>query len=209
MNNRNASTGELEPTGEILMRGPIVFKGYLNDEKNTSESFDKEGWLLTGDVGVILTGNGNAIRLIDRVKSIFKLSQGEYIAPEKIENILSKSTYIHQIYVTGLSQKSFVVGFIVPNKKSIIALLKKQGKICDEETIIEKYNTKEVITEILNDLDTIGRMNGLKGFELVKKIKLIDEPFSIENNLITPTLKLKRTELKKKFYTDILKLYLN
>ena len=52
-------------------------------------------------------------------------------------------------------------------------------------------------------------MNGLKGFELVKKIKLIDEPFSIENNLITPTLKLKRTELKKKFYTDILKLYLN
>lgn len=209
MNNRNALTGELEPTGEILMRGPIVFKGYLNDEKNTSESFDKEGWLLTGDVGVILSGNGNAIRLIDRVKSIFKLSQGEYIAPEKIENILSKSTYIHQIYVTGLSQKSFVVGFIVPNKKSIIAVLKKQGKICDETTIIEKYNTKEVITEILNDLDTIGRMNGLKGFELVKRIKLIDEPFSIEKNLITPTLKLKRTELKKKFYTDILKLYLN
>lgn len=97
VNNRNASTGELEPTGEILMRGPIVFKGYLNDEKNTSESFDKEGWLLTGDVGVILTGNGNAIRLIDRVKSIFKLSQGEYIAPEKIENILSKSTYIRSM----------------------------------------------------------------------------------------------------------------
>lgn len=207
VNNINSETGIPEPTGEILMRGPIVFKGFLNDEKNTKESFDKDGWLLTGDVGVILTGNGNAIRLIDRVKSIFKLSQGEYIAPEKIENILSKSIYVHQIYVTGLSQKSFVLGFIVPNKKSIAELLQKKGIPFDVKRITEMYNEKEILTKIISDLDHVGRMNGLKGFELVKKIKLIEEPFSIENNLITLTLKLKRTELKKKFYNDIIYLY--
>lgn len=101
-------------------------------------------------------------------------------------------------------QKDYQYGEFIGTAK-----LEKQGKLCDEKTVIEQYNSKEVITEILNDLDTIGRLNGLKGFELIKRIKLIDELFSIENNLITPTLKLKRTELKKKFYNDILNLYLN
>ena len=205
----NPETGVLEPRGEILMRGSIVFNGYLNDKENTEKSFDKDGWLLTGDVGIIMTGQNNAIKLIDRVKSIFKLSQGEYIAPEKIENALSKSHYIHQIYVTGFSEKNFVVAIIVPERQEIINFLETKGIKCDKDSVKNHYQNKDLLQEIVTQLDTIGRSNGLKGFELVKKVKLVEEAFSIDNNLITPTLKLKRTELKNKYLEDIKKLYEN
>ena len=203
----NPETGLPEPRGEILMRGPIVFKGYLNDKENTEKSFTKDGWLLTGDVGIILPQQGNTVKIIDRVKSIFKLSQGEYIAPEKIENVLSKSPYIHQVYVTGLSEKSFVVCVIVPEREAIIEFLKTQNITCNKDTVKNYYKNEILLKEIITSLDTLGRSNGLKGFEVVKRVLLVDEPFTIENNLITPTLKLKRTELKKKFSNDILALY--
>ena len=78
-------TGISHPRGELCIRGPLLFKGYLDDEENTNKAIDKDGWLHTGDVAMVLTEHGNAIRVIDRVKNIFKLSQGEYVAPEKLE----------------------------------------------------------------------------------------------------------------------------
>ena len=77
-------TGISHPRGELCIRGPLLFKGYLDDEENTNKAIDKDGWLHTGDVAMVLTEHGNAIRVIDRVKNIFKLSQGEYVAPEKL-----------------------------------------------------------------------------------------------------------------------------
>ena len=102
-NNYNEETKLIEPKGEICVRGTLVFDGYYKDKEKTKEILDEDGWLHSGDIGVILTNHGNAIKVIDRVKNIFKLSQGEYIAPEKIQNLLGESKYISQVYIHGES----------------------------------------------------------------------------------------------------------
>ncbi|PRD34465.1 UNVERIFIED_CONTAM: Long-chain-fatty-acid--CoA ligase 1 [Trichonephila clavipes] len=89
--------------GEICIKGLNVFQGYLKDPVKTAETIDEEGWLHTGDIGMWME-NG-ALRIVDRKKHIFKLAQGEYIAPEKIENIYLTSQYVAQIFVYGESLK--------------------------------------------------------------------------------------------------------
>ena len=204
---RNPETNAPEPRGEICVRGPAVFKAYLNDQENTAKSFDSEGWLHSGDVGIILTQRGNAVKIIDRVKSIFKLSQGEYIAPEKIENELQHSKYIKQIWVTGISTENYIVGVVVPEEEECIEFLNQNNINATKENFEQYINNKVLIKEIIKDLDTTGRQNGLKGFELVKNIILFPEGFNIENNLCTPTLKLKRPVLQKKFEEEVKLMY--
>ena len=92
-------TDKPHPRGEICMRGPQVFEGYYKASKQTSQAIDKDGWLHTGDIGVFMP-NGT-LQIIDRKKNIFKLQQGEYVSPEKIENILGRCSYIEEIYVDG------------------------------------------------------------------------------------------------------------
>jgi long-chain acyl-CoA synthetase len=92
------STDE-NPRGEICLKGPSIFSGYFKSDEKTKEAFDEEGWLRTGDVGMIYP-NGS-VKIIDRAKNIFKLSQGEYIAPEKLENAYIQSPFIQQIFVHG------------------------------------------------------------------------------------------------------------
>ena len=101
------------PRGEVCLKGPSIFSGYYKRDDKTREAFDSEGWFLTGDVGLIYP-NGS-IRIIDRSKNIFKLSQGEYIAPEKIEQILTLSPMIAQIFIYGNSLQNNVVAIVSPD----------------------------------------------------------------------------------------------
>uniref|UniRef100_H3DF83 Long-chain-fatty-acid--CoA ligase n=1 Tax=Tetraodon nigroviridis TaxID=99883 RepID=H3DF83_TETNG len=193
-----ASKGE----GEVCVKGPNVFKGYLKDPERTAETLDANGWLHTGDIGKWLP-NGT-LKIIDRKKHIFKLAQGEYISPEKIENIYIRSEPVAQLYVHGDSLQSFLVGIIVPDPEVMPEWAKKKGI---EGSFKDMCKNLELKKAILEDLVRLGKANGLLSFEQVKNIYIHDEMFSIQNGLLTPTLKAKRPELKEFFKDKIEELY--
>ncbi|RHZ01334.1 hypothetical protein DYB35_007297 [Aphanomyces astaci] len=189
--------------GEICFRGPPVFSGYYKDPARTAEAFDADGWLHSGDIGV-WTLDGR-LKIVDRKKNIFKLSQGEYVAPEKIENILITSPYVAQPFVYGDSLHSVVVAIVVPDEAELAKLAASLGMA---STSFESLCANpEVVAEVLKSLAALSKKGKLYGFETIKALKLVPEPFSVENDLMTPTFKLKRNEAKKKFLHDIDALY--
>ncbi|TSN95701.1 Long-chain-fatty-acid--CoA ligase 1 [Bagarius yarrelli] len=196
--NYYAANGE----GEVCAKGPNVFQGYLKDAEKTAEAIDSDGWLHTGDVGKWLP-NGT-LKIIDRKKHIFKLAQGEYIAPEKIENIYIHSDPVAQIFVHGDSLKACLVGIVVPDPDFLPGWAKKRGLV---GSFLELCRSKEVKNAILEDLVRLGKEGGLKSFEQVRDIALTSEMFSVQNGLLTPTLKAKRTELRNHFKEHINQLY--
>ncbi|XP_051834176.1 long-chain-fatty-acid--CoA ligase 6 isoform X2 [Antechinus flavipes] len=193
-----ASKGE----GEICVKGPNVFKGYLKDKEKTDEALDKDGWLHTGDIGKWLpTGT---LKIIDRKKHIFKLAQGEYIAPEKIENIYIRSEPVAQTYVHGDSLQAFLVGIVVPDPEVMPSWAKKKGF---DGTYAELCQDKELKQAIMDDMVRLGKESGLHSFEQVKAIYIHSDMFSVQNGLLTPTLKAKRRELRDYFKKQIEELY--
>uniref|UniRef100_A0AAQ5Y9V4 Arachidonate--CoA ligase n=1 Tax=Amphiprion ocellaris TaxID=80972 RepID=A0AAQ5Y9V4_AMPOC len=193
-----ASKGE----GEVCVKGPNVFKGYLKDPERTAETLDADSWLHTGDIGKWLP-NGT-LKIIDRKKHIFKLAQGEYISPEKIENIYIRSEPVAQLYVHGDSLQSCLVGIVVPDPEVMPEWAKKKGMLGTYKDLCKNTQLKKAILE---DLVRLGKASGLHSFEQVKNIYIHNEMFSIENGLLTPTLKAKRPELKEFFKAKIDQLY--
>ena len=116
--------GRSTPRGEVWLRGPSVFMGYYKDLEKTKEALTPDGWLKTGDVGMIRPDN-MALKVIDRKKNIFKLAQGEYVAPEKVEAIYTKSLLLTECFLHGDSTQNFAVAVVVPDKEKLIALAKK------------------------------------------------------------------------------------
>uniref|UniRef100_A0A8C3H7H2 long-chain-fatty-acid--CoA ligase n=3 Tax=Chrysemys picta bellii TaxID=8478 RepID=A0A8C3H7H2_CHRPI len=190
--------------GEVCIKGPNVFKGYLKDPEKTAEAIDTDGWLHTGDIGKWMP-NGT-LKIIDRKKNIFKLAQGEYIAPEKIENVYIRSAPVAQVFVHGESLKSSLVGVVVPDPEVLPKFAAKLGIKGSSEEI---YKNSVLKKAILEDMVKVGRDAGLKSFEQVKDIYIHPEMFTIEQGLLTPTLKAKRAELSKYFQTQIEALYAN
>ncbi|NXY63984.1 ACSL5 ligase, partial [Callaeas wilsoni] len=188
--------------GEVCIKGPNVFKGYLKDPEKTAEAIDKDGWLHTGDIGKWLP-NGT-LKIIDRKKNIFKLAQGEYIAPEKIENVYIGSAPVAQVFVHGESLKSFLIGIVVPDAEILPEFAAKLGIKGSFEELCKNPAVKRAI---LDDMIRLGREAGLKSFEQVKDLYIHTELFSVENGLLTPTLKAKRGDLVKFFQKEIETLY--
>ncbi|XP_035524890.1 long-chain-fatty-acid--CoA ligase 1-like [Morone saxatilis] len=187
--------------GEVCVKGPNVFKGYLKDPEKTVETIDEDGWLHTGDIGRWLP-NGT-LKIVDRKKHIFKLAQGEYIAPEKIENIYTRSDAVAQVYVHGDSLHADT-HVVVPDP-DVLTWTKRTLKL--EGSYKELCGRAEVKAAILEDMARLGKEGGLKSFEQVKAISIHTELFSIENGLLTPTLKAKRNELRQHFRAQIDELY--
>ncbi|KAM6150165.1 long-chain-fatty-acid--CoA ligase 6 isoform 3-T3 [Erethizon dorsatum] len=188
--------------GEICVKGPNVFKGYLKDQERTKEALDSDGWLHTGDIGKWLPEG--TLKIIDRKKHIFKLAQGEYVAPEKIENIYIRSEPVAQIYVHGDSLKAYLVGIVVPDPEVMPSWAQKRGI---EGTYAEVCTNKDLRKAILEDLVRLGKESGLHSFEQVKAIYIHCDMFSVQNGLLTPTLKAKRPELREYFKKQIEELY--
>ncbi|CAG8477434.1 9473_t:CDS:10, partial [Racocetra persica] len=203
------STDKPYPRGELCYRGPNIFVGYYKDDAKTKETIDSEGWLHSGDVAYV--NERGAFGIIDRKKNIFKLSHGEYVAPEKLENEYVNSNLILQIFVHGDSIRNYLVAVVVPDPETFVpwanALTNQNVSLGDEKGLEILVNDKTVKSAFLEHMNEIAKQSKLKGFEIVKAIHLSGVPFSIENNLLTPTLKLKRHEAQKHFRNILDKLY--
>ncbi|KAM5569341.1 long chain acyl-CoA synthetase 6, peroxisomal-like [Rosa sericea] len=191
------------PRGEICVRGPIIFQGYHKDEVQTREVIDEDGWLHTGDIGSWLPGG--RLKIIDRKKNIFKLAQGEYIAPEKIENVYAKCKFVAQCFVHGDSLNSALVAIVSVDPDVLKAWADSEG--IKYEDLGQLCNDPRARAAVLADLDAIGREAQLRGFEFVKAVTLTVEPFTLENGLLTPTFKIKRPQAKEYFAKAISNMY--
>uniref|UniRef100_A0A671TBZ2 Arachidonate--CoA ligase n=1 Tax=Sinocyclocheilus anshuiensis TaxID=1608454 RepID=A0A671TBZ2_9TELE len=196
--NYYAKNGE----GEICIRGHSVFRGYLKDEERTGEALDADGWLHTGDVGQWLP-NGT-LRIVDRKKHIFKLSQGEYIAPEKIENVYTRCVPVLQVFVHGDSLQSYLIGVVVPDPEVFVDWAKERGVVGSYEELCQNPDVKKAVLE---DMMAVAKEAGLKSFEQVKDLYLHPDMFSVSNSLLTPTLKSKRVDLRRVFSEQIAQMY--
>uniref|UniRef100_A0A8R1DZ20 long-chain-fatty-acid--CoA ligase n=1 Tax=Caenorhabditis japonica TaxID=281687 RepID=A0A8R1DZ20_CAEJA len=189
--------------GEIRIKGPCVTKGYYKDPERTAELFDEDGFLQTGDIGEVLP-NG-CIRIIDRKKHIFKLAQGEYVAPEKIENVYIRTPVAQQVYVDGDSLQRWLIAVVVPEPEVLLHWNEKNGN--EKRSIQEICNDEKAKQYVLSELHTIGKANKLNSIEQVKKVILAADPFTVENGLLTPTLKAKRPQLRLKYKDQMAKIY--
>ncbi|ODV68798.1 acetyl-CoA synthetase-like protein [Hyphopichia burtonii NRRL Y-1933] len=196
------------PRGELLLRGAQIFTHYYKDPEETRKSIDDQGWFYTGDIAKVDAETGR-MYIIDRVKNFFKLAQGEYITPEKIENTyLSHNPLIQQCYVHGDSLKTFLVGIIGVEPVSIKAWLFDTFKIKlnDDSKLIETLNDVEIKKKFLIQINhTTNKVLG--GFEKLHNILIDIEPLSVEKNVITPTLKIKRPIASKFFAKEFEQLY--
>lgn len=197
------SEDQPHPRGEICVRGPTVFKGYFKDETQTREIIDEEGWLHTGDIGMWLPGG--RLKIIDRKKNIFKLAQGEYIAPEKIENVYAKCKYVEQCFVYGDSFNSCLVAIVCVDPDALKGWAAGEG--IKYESLGQLCNDPRAKAAVLAEMDAVGREAGLRGFEFAKAVTLVPEPFTVENGLLTPTFKIKRPQAKVYFERAIAEMY--
>ena len=190
------------PAGEMCLKGPLVFHGYYKNDEENKNCFDEEGYFHTGDVGRIFPNYGNGLKIVDRVKEIFKLSQGEYIIPAKLESVYSKSVYVSQIMIYGNPTKNKIIGIIIPDKK----------KCADElnmsvEDLVKDNKNKDLINLILKDLEKLAKEAEFNGLEKLKYIIVDFEEFSNNNNCLTPTMKIIRKNVEKKYKEKIDNLY--
>nr|XP_016501799.1 PREDICTED: long chain acyl-CoA synthetase 4-like [Nicotiana tabacum] len=179
------------PRGEVCVRGDTLFSGYYKREDLTKEVMI-DGWFHTGDIGE-WQPNGS-LKIIDRKKNIFKLSQGEYVAVENLENIYGNNPVIDSIWIYGNSFESFLVAVLNPNQRAVEQWAQQNGVSGDFDSLCENPKVKEYI---LGELTKAGKEKKLKGFEFIKAVHLDPQPFDMERDLLTPTFKKKRPQLLK------------
>ncbi|KIN94479.1 hypothetical protein M404DRAFT_380937 [Pisolithus tinctorius Marx 270] len=202
------SSDKPNPRGELCVRGPNCFVGYYKDEKNTQETL-RDGWIHTGDVAEV--DSSGRFKIIDRVKNIMKLAQGEYVALQKVENTYAAGPVVQQIYVHGDSLQPYLIAVVVPDPSVLAplasAVLSKKVEPNDIPALSEAVKNPRVVQEVLNTLNEEARRSGLAGFEFIKRIHITMDPFTIEENTLTPTLKLRRRDAYAKFKRELDALY--
>ncbi|KAJ4797512.1 Long-Chain Acyl-CoA Synthetase [Rhynchospora pubera] len=189
------------PRGEVCIRGDTVFAGYYKREDLTNEVLI-DGWFHTGDIGEWQPDG--ALKVIDRKKNIFKLSQGEYVAVEHLENVYTQLSCIDSIWVYGNSFQSFLVAVVNPNRKAIENWTSSNGISGNFKALCEDPKVKE---HMLSEISRFAREKKLKGFEVVRAVHLESVPFDVERDLLTPTYKKKRVPLLKYYQGVIDELY--
>lgn len=201
------SVGELMPDleakigedNEILLRGKTITPGYYKKAEATAATIDADGWFHTGDAGRI---EGNTIYLTDRIKDLFKTSNGKYICPQALEAKLAIDRYIDQIAVIA-DQRKFVSALIVPVYGYVKEYAKEKGIECD--SMEELLQHPKVQALFRARIDTLQQQ--FAHYEQVKRFTLLPEPFSMERGELTNTLKLKRSVVAKNYKEVIDRMY--
>ena len=177
---------------EILVKGPTVMKGYYNKPVETAEAIDADGWFHTGDCGEI-TPTGELI-LTERLKDLFKTSNGKYIAPQVLETLLGQDKYIEQVAIIGDGRK-YVSALIVPDFEELKAFAdKKHIEHRNIEELVNNADIRKMIEERINDYQ-----KDLASYEQIKRFVLLPKAFTMESGELTNTLKIKRAVINKRY----------
>ena len=185
---------------EILLKGKTIFAGYYNNPEATASAFTSDGWFKTGDAGFI---ENNTLTLTDRIKDMFKTSNGKYVAPQEIETRLTSDPYINQAVVIG-DERSFVTALIAPYLPALEAYAQKNNIAYQQaEELLKLPEIYDFMMERILVLQ-----NNMSSYEKIKRFILIPEAFSIENGELTNTMKMRRAFIYKKYKSQIEKLYL-
>ena len=177
---------------EILVKGPTVMKGYYNKPKETAEAIDADGWFHTGDCGEIAP-TGELI-LTERLKDLFKTSNGKYIAPQVLETMLGQDKFIEQVAIIGDGRK-YVSALIVPAFEELGAYAdKKHIEHRNIEELVNNPDIRKMIEERINDYQ-----KGLASYEQIKRFVLLPKAFTMESGELTNTLKIRRAVINKRY----------
>lgn len=182
-----------EKDGEILVRGPMLMQGYYKKPEETAKAIDGDGWYHTGDIGYV--DDDGHFYITDRLKDLFKLSNGKYVAPLQVESLLKQSPLVAQAVVVGSGRKQ-VGALVVPDWDSL-------KQTCEEEDIgfsgsrEELCENPHVVKRVQQDAIELTRE--LSEFERVKRVYLLPREFSIDKGEMTPTLKIKRGVIDEKY----------
>jgi long-chain acyl-CoA synthetase len=182
---------KLSPQGEILLRGPHIFAGYLNMPEKTAETL-RDGWLHTGDVGVI--DENGFVRITDRMKDIIITAGGKNVTPSEIENQLKFSPYISDAIVIG-DKRSYLTCLVMIDQDNVVKFAQ------DHDVPFTNYaslcRAPEVVELIGNEVEAVNKK--FARVETIKKFRLIDQLLTAEDEELTPTMKLKRSLVEKKY----------
>jgi long-chain acyl-CoA synthetase len=186
--------------GEILVKGPGVMKGYYKAPDLTADVIDEEGWFHTGDIGIL--ENGKYLKITDRKKEMFKLSGGKYIAPQMIENKLKTSDFIEQVMVIGAGEK-FASALISPNFVYLHDWCSQHRfHFQDNAELIQKT---EVLAQFQREVAAINKTLG--EHEEIKRFRLVADEWTPQSGELSPTLKLRRNDVAKKYKSIIDEIY--
>lgn len=181
---------------EILVKGPTVTPGYYNNPKANEEAFTKDGYFRTGDAGYF-TKEG-ALVLTERVKDLFKTSNGKYVAPQMMESRLAENKYIDEVAVIG-DRRKFVTALIVPNFPQLKRWAEKEGiEEVDTDHLVK--NTK-VLAFVMSEIDKLQK--DVAGYERIKRICLLPHHFAIMHGEVTNTMKVRRPVVAKRYSDEI------
>lgn len=190
---------KISEDGEVLLKGPSIFHGYYNRDDITAASFTEDGYFKTGDAGYIKDGE---LFLTERIKDLFKTSNGKYIAPQMIETRLLVDKYIDQIAVIA-DERKFVSALIVPEYRLLEEYAKANG--IEYGSMEELCADKRIIEMIKERIDTLQQQ--LAYYEQVKRFTILPKPFTMDNGELTNTLKLKRRVVNENYKAAIDKMY--
>ncbi len=185
---------------EVLVKGPTVMAGYFNKPEETAAAFTEDGWFRTGDAGKI--DDTGALVLTERLKDLFKTSNGKYIAPQAIESRLGEDEYIEQVAVIG-DQRKYVTAIIIPAFEALKDYARK--KHIQYKSLVDLVNNSEIRRLIQERIDKL--QNGFANYEKVKKFVLLPKEFTMESGELTNTLKIRRPVINNRYAREIEAMY--